>query len=40
MTSLKRLRASFSGLVAEDRPGFKHVDASPAPASLHRRWNA
>jgi hypothetical protein len=38
--TLNRLRRSLSGLVAEDRPGFKHVDAAPAPSSLHRRWNA
>jgi hypothetical protein len=35
-----RLRRAFAGLIAEDRPGFKHVDASPAQASLHRRWTA
>jgi hypothetical protein len=38
--TLHRLRRAFSGLVAEDRPGFKHVDASPAASSLARRWNA
>jgi hypothetical protein len=38
--NLHRLRTALSGLVAEDRPGFKRVDASPAPASLQRRWNA
>jgi hypothetical protein len=38
--NMNRLRRAFSGLVAEDRAAFKHVDASPAPASLHRRWNA
>jgi hypothetical protein len=38
--NLNRLRRSLAGLIAEDRPGFKHVDGSPAPASLHRRWNA
>ena len=27
---LHRLRLAVSGLVAEDRPGFKRVDASPA----------
>jgi hypothetical protein len=31
MTStLRRLRRSLSDLVAEDRPGFKRVDASAA----------
>jgi hypothetical protein len=31
MTStLRRLSRTFSGLVAEDRDGFKRVDASPA----------
>jgi hypothetical protein len=38
--TITSLRRTLSGLVAEDRPGFKRVDASPAPASLHRRWNA
>jgi hypothetical protein len=38
--TINRLRRTLSGLIAEDRPGFKHVDASPAPASLQRRWNA
>jgi hypothetical protein len=38
--TINRLRRAISGLVAEDRPGFKNVDASPAPASLHRRWTA
>ena len=28
--TLRRLRTALSGLVAEDRPGFKRVDASPA----------
>jgi hypothetical protein len=27
---INRLRAALSNLVAEDRPGFKRVDASPA----------
>ena len=27
---LRRLRSALSGLVAEDRPGFKRLDASPA----------
>jgi hypothetical protein len=27
---LHRLRSTLSGLVAEDRPGFKRVDVSPA----------
>jgi hypothetical protein len=31
MTSpLHRLRVALSGLVAEDRPGFKRIDVSPA----------
>jgi hypothetical protein len=30
MPRLHRLRAALSGLVAEDRPGFNRVDASPA----------
>jgi hypothetical protein len=38
--TLNRIRRAFSGLVAEDRDGFKHVDAAPAPSSLHRRWTA
>jgi hypothetical protein len=34
MTSrLRRLRTTVSALVAEDRPDFKRVDASPA------RWD-
>jgi hypothetical protein len=28
--NMNRLRRAFSGLVAEDRDGFKRVDASPA----------
>jgi hypothetical protein len=28
--ALRRARVALSGLVAEDRPGFKRVDASPA----------
>jgi hypothetical protein len=28
--TLRRLSRTLSGLVAEDRPGFKRVDASPA----------
>lgn len=28
--TLRRLRSSLSGLVAEDRPGFKRLDASSA----------
>jgi hypothetical protein len=28
--TLTRLRRTLSGLVAEDRPGFKRVDASSA----------
>jgi hypothetical protein len=27
--NMNRLRRAFSGLVAEDRDGFKRVDASP-----------
>jgi hypothetical protein len=38
--TLHRIRRAFSGLVAEDRPEFKRVDAAPAPMSLHRRWTA
>jgi hypothetical protein len=29
-TSLRRLRLSLSGLIAEDRPSFKRIDASRA----------
>ena len=29
-TALRKLRAALSGLIAEDRPGFKRVDVSPA----------
>jgi hypothetical protein len=28
--AFRRLRIAFAGLVAEDRPGFKRLDASPA----------
>jgi hypothetical protein len=28
--AFRRLRATLSELVAEDRPGFKRLDASPA----------
>ena len=28
--TLNSIRRAFSGLVAEDRPGFKRLDASPA----------
>ena len=43
--TLNSIRRAFSGLVAEDRPSFKRVDASPARADdgswlNHRRWNA
>jgi hypothetical protein len=43
--TIKNLRRAFSGLVAEDRTGFKRVDASPARADdgawlAQRRWNA
>jgi hypothetical protein len=27
---LRRIRTAVSGLVAEDRPGFKRLDVSPA----------
>jgi hypothetical protein len=30
MKSLRRMRATLAGLAAEDRPGFKRLDASPA----------
>ena len=30
MSRLSRLRRTVGNLVAEDRPGFKRVDASPA----------
>ena len=30
MTIARRLRSAVSGLVAEDRTGFKRIDASPA----------
>ena len=43
--TINSLRRAFSGLVAEDRPSFKRIDASPARADdaswlNHRRWNA
>lgn len=43
--TLNSIRRALSGLVAEDRTGFKRVDASPARADdaswlTHRRWNA
>jgi hypothetical protein len=43
--TMNRLRRAFSGLVAEDRSGFKRIDASPARADdaswlAHRRYNA
>jgi hypothetical protein len=28
--TMNRIRRALSGLVAEDRPGFKRVDVSPA----------
>lgn len=28
--TLRRISLAFSGLVAEDRPGFKRLDVSPA----------
>jgi hypothetical protein len=37
MNSLRRLRLALSDLVAEDRPAFKRVDASPALAD-DGRW--
>ena len=45
MTKMNRIRRAFSGLVAEDRPGFKRLDASPARADdaswlAQRRYNA
>jgi hypothetical protein len=30
MTTINRIRRAVSTLAAEDRPGFKSVDASPA----------
>jgi hypothetical protein len=30
--NLHRIRTALSGLVAEDRPGFKRLDASPVLA--------
>jgi hypothetical protein len=30
--NISAIRRALSGLVAEDRPGFKRVDASPARA--------
>jgi hypothetical protein len=43
--TMKNLRRAISGLVAEDRPGFKRLDASPVRADdaswlAHRRYNA
>ena len=43
--NMNRLRRAFSGLVAEDRTGFKRIDASPALTDdaawlTHRRYNA
>ena len=43
--TMNRIRRAFSGLVAEDRSGFKRIDASPARADdaswlAHRRYNA
>jgi hypothetical protein len=43
--TINSIRRAFSGLIAEDRPGFKRVDASPARADdaswlTPRRWNA
>jgi hypothetical protein len=37
MTRIHRIRLALSDLVAEDRPGFKRVDASPA-LSDDGRW--
>jgi len=30
LNSLRCLRRAFSDLIAEDRPGFKRIDVSPA----------
>jgi hypothetical protein len=43
--TMNRIRRAFSGLIAEDRPGFKRLDASPARSDdaawlAHRRYNA
>jgi hypothetical protein len=43
--TLNSLRRAFSGLIAEDRPGFKRIDASPARSDdaawlTQRRYNA
>jgi hypothetical protein len=43
--TMNRIRRAFSGLVAEDRPGFKRLDASPVRTDdaswlAHRRYNA
>src|SRR5688500_13297543 len=43
--NLNSLRRAVSGLVAEDRPGFKRIDTSPARADdtswlAQRRYNA
>jgi hypothetical protein len=45
MTRLTSLRRFVSDLVAEDRTGFKRIDASPVRADdaswlTHRRYNA
>jgi hypothetical protein len=37
MTYLRRIRLALSELVAEDRPAFKRIDASPALAD-DGRW--
>jgi hypothetical protein len=37
MTRIHRIRLALSDLVAEDRPGFKRIDASPA-LSDDGRW--
>jgi hypothetical protein len=37
MTRFHKIRLALSDLVAEDRPGFKRVDASPA-LSDDGRW--
>jgi hypothetical protein len=43
--TINRIRRALSGLVAEDRDGFKRVDASPVRADdaswlTSRRYNA
>ena len=43
--TMNRIRRALSSLVAEDRPGFKSIDASPVRADdaswlAPRRYNA